>query len=195
VVSSFFIYYHASVASIDLFFFNSYPHVIKIHQKAFGKFMGCIYSLQNINKINNVTDGKHVNNIIKNHNLKSLPLSVEVFLSLPLELLSEILGFLPIATLANLESALGKQLDTDLAWQQLCFKEGLTSRTSFLSSGSIVITNRPSPLKLSWKKLYKLNYETQKPKKYLTYKDSKNRKYVVFVNEPTKSYSYDKRAR
>ena len=111
--------------------------------------MGCIYSLQNINKINNVTDGKHVNNIIKNHNLKSLPLSVEVFLSLPLELLSEILGFLPIATLANLESALGKRLDTDLAWQQLCFKEGLTSRTSFLSSGSIVITNRPSPLKLS----------------------------------------------
>ena len=88
---------------------------------------------------------------------------MEVFLSLPLELLSEILGFLPIATLVNLESVLGKQLDTDLAWQQLCFKEGLTSRTYFYLR-LYCNTNRPSPLKLSWKKLYKLNYETQKPR-------------------------------
>ena len=68
------------------------------------------------------------------------------------------------------------------------------SVNGYVNNNKIKFINTKT-LKLSWKKLYKLNYETQKPKKYLTYKDSKNRKYVVFVNEPTKSYSYDKRAR
>ena len=151
--------------------------------------MGCSSSSHKIRLNQN---GDSNNNCNKDNrklcqvNSITLPLSMDTFLALPHALLSEILILLPVPSLVNLEIAFGAQLDTALAWKQLCQKQGLTSRMSFLSSGSIVVTNRPSPFKLSWKKLFILNHQTKNPKKYLTYKDAKNRKYVVFVNEPGK---------
>ena len=151
--------------------------------------MGCSSSSHRLT-LNQNGDSNDCNNVdtrkVCQGNSIALPLSIDTFLALPTALLSEILTFLPVSSLVNLESAVGLQLDTSLAWKQLCKKQGLTSRTSFLSSGSIVVTNRPSPFKLSWKKLFMLNHQTKNPKKYLTYKDAKNRKYVIFVNESSK---------